>query len=257
MTDQAVFAQALLQPELPCPSGLVTWNRSDPAARFAVYRNNVMVSLVDALADTFPVVQQLVGEPFFRAMARVYAQAHPPRSAVMAYYGDGFAAFVEGFAPAATVPYLADVARLEMARVLAYHSADLPPLDPAKVQAALANPEQLLTPRPALHPSVSVIRSAYAVYAIWDIHQHSEDPHVDDVDVPQNVLIMRTDLQVRILPLGDGDARFIQALCEGHTLLEAADSASQTADTFDLPHALALLLQRQLITALSHPEQQP
>ncbi len=119
MSTQTAVAQALLDPALPCPTGLSTWNGSDPQTRFAVYRNNVMMSLIDALADTYPVVQRLVGEDFFRAMARVFAQAKPPRSAVMAYYGRDFAAFIDAFPPAASVPYLADVARLEMARVLA------------------------------------------------------------------------------------------------------------------------------------------
>ncbi|MEO8121927.1 MAG: DNA-binding domain-containing protein, partial [Rhodoferax sp.] len=73
MNSQTAFANALLNAELPCPSGLKTWNGSDPGTRFAVYRNNVMVSLIDALADTYPVVQELVGEEFFRAMARVFA----------------------------------------------------------------------------------------------------------------------------------------------------------------------------------------
>ena len=54
MNNQAAFAQALLDPDLPCPSGLCTWNGSDPARRFAVYRNNVVVSLIDALADIVP-----------------------------------------------------------------------------------------------------------------------------------------------------------------------------------------------------------
>lgn len=53
MSHQQVFAQALLNPAQSCPPGLTTWNGSDPARRFAVYRNNVIVSLVDALADTF------------------------------------------------------------------------------------------------------------------------------------------------------------------------------------------------------------
>ena len=70
---QSAFADALLDPARPCPPGLRTWNGSDPARRLAVYRNNVVSSLIDALADTFPVVQRLVGTEFFRAMAGVFA----------------------------------------------------------------------------------------------------------------------------------------------------------------------------------------
>jgi hypothetical protein len=41
MSDQGGFANALRDRLAPCPAGLTTWNGSDPAARLAVYRNNV------------------------------------------------------------------------------------------------------------------------------------------------------------------------------------------------------------------------
>ncbi len=87
LVTQATFAAALLTPELPSPAGLRVWNGSDPAARLAVYRNNVVSSLIDAVADSFPVTQELVGEEFFRAMAAVFVRAHPPRSKVLTHYG--------------------------------------------------------------------------------------------------------------------------------------------------------------------------
>ncbi|MFA7290739.1 MAG: DNA-binding domain-containing protein, partial [Rhodocyclaceae bacterium] len=133
------FAAALLDPAQPAPAGLITWNGSDPAQRFGIYRNNVMVSLIEALADTFPVVQTLVGEEFFRAMAREFVRVSPPVSPVLAYYGDEFPAFVEHFPPAASLPYLADVARLEYARVLAFHAADSVPLATETLMAQLAD----------------------------------------------------------------------------------------------------------------------
>ena len=100
----ATFAAALLNPAAPCPSGLVTWNGSDAAQRFGVYRNNVTVSLIEALADTFPVVQQLVGDAFFRVMAGEFARQSPPTSPVLAWYGDAFADFIVAFTPATGVP---------------------------------------------------------------------------------------------------------------------------------------------------------
>jgi len=52
-------------------------------------------------------------------------QLHPrasARAAALAEYGDGFADFLAGFAPAQSLPYLADVARLEWAINAAYHA---------------------------------------------------------------------------------------------------------------------------------------
>ena len=248
MNNQAAFAQALLDPDLPCPSGLCTWKGSDPARRFAVYRNNVVVSLIDALADTYPVVHALVGEEFFRAMARVFALGHPPRSRIMAYYGGEFADFVAAFTPATSVPYLADVARLEMARVRAYHAADADPVPHHALLAALDAPQQLATLRLALHPSVQVITSAFAVRSIWAAHQNAQCVPPVDPDVAQTTLVYRTALTVDSLLLAKGAATYVRSLQNGQNLLEAADTAVQADAAFDLTHTLALLLRLQLIT---------
>lgn len=250
MNTQTAFADALFNPELPCPSGFTTWNGSDPDIRFSVYRNNVMVSLIDALADTYPVVQTLVGEDFFRAMARVFAQTKPPHSAVMAYYGVDFADFIASFPPAASVPYLADVARLEMARVLAYHAADVVPLSSEVLQTALADPKQLVSLRLMLHPSVHVIESRFAVFSIWAAHQDATFTPSVDPDVAQAVLVYRAGLDVDAMKLTDGTGLFVNTLLAGKTLLDSAQAASSMDPEFELTTALTMLLRLQFITHL-------
>lgn len=248
MNGQTAFAQALFDPQLACPSGLKTWNGSDPEVRFAVYRNNVVVSLIDALVDTFPVLQELVGEEFFRAMAGVFVRAHPPRSRLMAYYGDSFADFVASFTPAASLPYLADVARLEMAWVQAYHAADVPPLEPEALAAALADTRQLLSLRLGLHPSVQVIESAFAIFSLWAAHQGALSISAVDPALAQTVLIFRKGLDVEALELAAGAGQFVKALQQGEVLLAAAQGASGADGEFDLADTLAKLIRLQLFT---------
>ena len=255
MNSQSEFAQAVLNPEHDCPDGLKTWNGSDPALRFAVYRNNVAVSLIDALADTFPVTQELVGEEFFRAMARVFIQAHPPRSRVMAWSGEVFADFVESFAPAASVPYLADVARLEMCRVRAYHAADVPPMNPDALRVALADPQQLLTLRMTLHPSAHLIRSRFAVFSLWAAHQGALCISTVDPSTAQVALIFRSALDVESLELSAAAGLFVGALQIGDTLASAASAAGSIDHEFDLADTMAMLIRRQLITSISTGEE--
>ena len=61
-TEFAAFAAALHDPGAPIPEGLTAPQGAPLGERFAVYRNNVHASLVDVLADRFPVVQALVGQ---------------------------------------------------------------------------------------------------------------------------------------------------------------------------------------------------
>jgi hypothetical protein len=253
MSTQQEFFDALLDADrvdAPCPAGLVSWNHSDPARRFAVYRNNVMVSLIDALADAFPVAQELVGEEFFRAMAKRFVLAHPPRSRILAYYGQEFPAFVEAFAPAASVPYLADVMRLEMLRILAYHAADAKVIAPGEVAAVLAEEARLSELRLLLHPSLAVLRSPYAVVSLWGAHQGLFDiASVEPVEA-QTALVVRIGLDVSIVGIDVASGFFIEQLLLGSSLAQAATSTSEFPQ-FDLASSLGTLLRWHCISALT------
>lgn len=244
------FFDALLDPERPPPAGLIAWNGSDPGKRFAVYRNNVVASLIDALADTYPVTQQLVGEAFFRAMARLYVKEAPPRSRVLAFYGDSLPAFIETFPPAASVPYLADVARLEMLRVRAYHAADCAPLSSDAIAGLLADTDTLPMLRVGFSPSLFLLRSRYAVVTLWAAHQGLADMADVDPDVAENALVIRSQLQVDVMRLDDGDSIFVEQLLHGASLGAALEAAGAAVVEFDPGNILALLIQAQAISSM-------
>lgn len=254
---QAGLAATLLDPALPCPPGLRTWNGSDPARRLAVYRNNVTHSLVDALADTFPVVQQLVGTEFFRAMAAAFVRRHPPRSRILAHYGGGFAAFVADFEPAAGLPYLPDVACLEFARLRALHAADVPPIGGAVLAQALADPEALAGMKFQWHPSLAAIESPHAVVSLWAAHQtEGEMPEVA-IDRPERALVLRDELDVLVLPVDPGTTRFVTRTLAGDPFGAAAELASAVHPSFDLGTALSLLLRHRVLVGLQDSPQHP
>lgn len=247
------FAVALLDPAQPAPAGLSSWNGSDPAQRFGIYRNNVMVSLIEALADTFPVVQTLVGEEFFRAMAREFVRISPPVSPVLAYYGDEFPAFVERFPPAASLPYLADVARLEYARVLAFHAADSEPLSAESLMAQLADPARLPSLRFQFAPSAMLLQSDWAIASLWGAHQGIGELAAVDPNVAESALVHRVGLALEVIPLAPADARFVAALLAGEPLGVAAELAAEDGN-FYLVAALRLLLSAEVITGIRAEE---
>ena len=248
MSTQAVFSAALLDVGLPCPDGLCSANGADPASRFAVYRNNVQGSLSNALADSYPVVMQLVGEEFFHAMAGVFIPNHPPHSPLMSDYGSNLADFISDFEPASSVPYLADVARLERLRTLAYHAADAPPLSQEQIAAAFADQEALSSLRIGLPPSLHVFDSAFAVVDIWAAHQGDATLAGVDLNRAQHALILRNGLEVEVFAVDRGASQFIRQLKAGLSLTQALENA----EAFDLSQTLALLISRHAITHLHH-----
>lgn len=251
MTTQDEFAACLLQQA--CPQGLRTWNGSDPAQRYAVYRNNVRLSLSEALADTFPVTQAMVGEEFFRAMAHSFVCAEPPKSPLLVLYGEHFPDFIQGFAPAAGLPYLADLARLEMRYVKAYHAADAAPLALSELASLLGDESALPGVHFTLHPSLQLIRSRYAVVSLWAAHQDAAPAgRLGSIDVESGeaAILIRQGLDVEVIPIEQGAAEFIDNLHNHYGFAAAA----QTATAFDLGAALELLLRCTAITRVTLQE---
>ncbi|MDO7898973.1 HvfC/BufC N-terminal domain-containing protein [Pseudomonas citrulli] len=253
MSSQAAFAAALLDPRQACPDGLCCANGADPASRFAVYRNNVLGSLINALADGYPVVRQLVGDEFFQAMAAIHVQGCAPDSPLMNRYGAGLAEFIEGFEPAFAVPYLADVARLERLRTLAYHAADAQAPAPGQIVEALAEPHALDALRVTFHPSVQLLASGFAVVAIWAAHQTGATLAGIDPHQPQQALVLRNGLDVEVFAIDHPTHTFIRHLQEGQALGQAWAGVPDVDPT----HTLALLISHNAITRLHHDKVSP
>jgi hypothetical protein len=252
---QQAFARGLLDPMYATPSGLRAWNGSDPARRFAVYRNNIVVSWIDALADTYPVVRELVGADFFDAMARRYATRHPPADPVLVRYGDGFARFIEDFEPATGLPYLADVARLEWLHVRAYHAADAQALDAADIGRRLFDPQALAGSTLRLDPSVAVLASDHAIVSLWAAHQGAGDLAGVDPNVAECALVLRQHDGVLVIAVAPETAAFVRCLGDGATLATATATAAASAcgSGFDLSGSLALLIRHRAIVAWHSP----
>jgi hypothetical protein len=212
--------------------------------RLQVYRNNTFGSLTAALKDSFPVVCQLVDERFFGYAAQEYIRANPPHAPRLAEYGGDFAEFLDGFEPVRHLAYLPDVARLEWAVNAAYHAADAPTLDPARIAAVPQARYPLLTF--VAHPSVRLFASEFPVDRIWQAHQPGGDldTKIDLTSGGCRLLIDRHDQDIRFLTLDAAGFALAEALCAGNALQEAYEKAAAIDGAFDLIAALSTHLTR-------------
>ena len=234
----ASFAAALADPAMGPPAETRGGAGRPDARRFAVYRNNVAVGLIGSLEMRYPITRRLVGDEFFRGLARAFVARNKPRSPVLIHYGAEFPAFVEAFAPARELPYLADVARLENAWVEAYHAADAAPLGLADL--ATVDPERLGDLRFVFHPAVRLLRLAHPAVSIWAAHQAAGEPRAPEHWRAEDAMITRphADVDVRILP--GGGYEFATALLSGAALADAA--APLAAEGVDPgPHLVGLV----------------
>lgn len=227
------------------PPGLTATAPDEAAQRFAVYRNNIAVSLTQALTLRFPVIERLVGAEFFRAMARDHAERNRPKSPVLFAWGDSFPEYLAGSAPLAGYPYMPDVARIELARGRSYHAADADPVAPADLVAAVSNPASLYL---RLHPSVQVLRLDYPAVSVWAANQPGGAPLTRAGKAAEIALVWRdVGYDVPVLAISHGDATLIEAMLSGAGLLAAAEIAASAEINHNPQAILVRLMQAGVI----------
>lgn len=194
--------------------------------RLALYRGNLSAGWERALGEAYPVLRQLVGEEFFAGLARAYGKAVPSQDPDLARFGARFAEFLAGFEPAAPYPYLPDAARLEWAVHRAWLALDVGP-HPAPGLDALAamDPAALDAARFILHPSLSLLRSPWAVGALWHAHQPGGPALPRRVDVPCRLLVVRCGWRVEVVERGAPEAAALEQLAAGASFGAAVDAA--------------------------------
>lgn len=245
------FAMTLVNPQVELPVGVTTKPGAVLAERFAVYRNNVFASLIEALTERFSATSAVVGDEFFRAMARTYVQHSRPANEMLCDFGDDYPEFIAAFPPAASLPWLADLARLEVLWSQSWGAAEAPTL---AVDAFIGlTPEELLTVRIVPHPSVRMLSSIAPVASLWQAHQ-AADPDLSTIQWrAEDVLITRPLARVQLTRLAAGVAAFAHGLSTGDTVEAAAEAALEPCPDFEIGPALAGLINSGFAMELKRP----
>lgn len=252
--SQRAFADAVLGPPGTPPAfGVVA--RIETQEAIGVYRNNVFGNYRKALAATYPVVQRLVGVPFFHGAVDAFVLCHPSRSGDLNDYGREFGDFLAAYEPAGELPYLADVARLEWAIDEANRAADAAST-PSQVLAALAAvpSERLGALKLSLAPACRLVASRYPLLHIWQVTQpgYQGDARVGLDEGGEHLLLFRDDSGIPIERIAAADHAWLSALASGAALAEALDSALTVDAAFDLTAALRTYVGRGIIAAVAN-----
>lgn len=236
---QDAFAHALLATNAESASEVAAL-AAQPA--FAVYRNTVMRGCIDALQANYPAVARLVGEEWFRAAAAIHVHEALPTDPTLLRYGAAFADFLARFEPAAELPYLPGVARLDRYWTEAHVAPTADALDPAAV-AGLA-PATLAATVLRPHPAARWAWFADApIYTIWSRNRAAEPCDAQFDWQPEGALLVRPRDAVEWVALDAAGCAFLDVCAAGGTLAEAAQAALEVQGNADLARLMSTLLE--------------
>ncbi|MFZ6749461.1 putative DNA-binding domain-containing protein [Undibacterium sp. Ren11W] len=249
--SQLVFAGALLdvantQAALP----LFSTELSLREGRLAFYRGNLYAIWNQALANAYPVLQQLVGLEFFEQMAHAYGFAFPSDCGDLNYFGADLSRFLRSASMTSDYPYFADVAALEWQVHRAYYAADADMLSLAGLLSAAGEDLQSATLR--LHPATQLHQSATASAEVWLAHQSEQEQGLPaDLNVNNFALITRKEWQVQVHALDCAAYLALQALAQGKTVEAALEVAMEQDAQFDIATQLNLWFSAGAFSAYS------
>jgi hypothetical protein len=136
--------------------------------RLDVYADMYFYRLRDALAEDFPKVAAWIGPPRFHNLVTDYLLAHPSTSFSLRDLGCALPDFLVAYALTREYPGVADLARLEWARLDVFDETDAEPLTRDDL---LANAEQGMT----LVPALRLLRVGGAIPGLWKRLEAEDD----------------------------------------------------------------------------------
>lgn len=233
MNNQFATALGLLKPTSDDESLDLSWidapSHSQAQTRLAVYQNNVAHSLVQALLETFPICVQLLGEDYFKALAREYIRHHPPTSPVLSNLGEHFSLFISQFPPLKTLPYLSEVAQLEYTLLSLTLSQEHPTLEKADLVEILSSHENALEGQWIIADSVSLWCTDYAAGSLYFAHQPDTTIDLSQLNWKQSeyLLFAKQGLWGTCFPISKELFQIIEKLQDKLTLAQACEGIEE------------------------------
>jgi hypothetical protein len=216
---QDAFQRYLLKGDTEIGAHVVGTQRVPIETRLRIYGDGYRLRLIEAMASTFPVLAELLGESDFHTLGEKYVNANESTFASIRYYGDKLADFLESDADYARAPVLAELARWEWALAAVFDAADAEPID-VSVFAQVA-PEDWSELRFEWSPPVRVLELEWNVPELWKaVTENTERPDPSLKPQRGSWLLWRRDLQIFFRPVAAEEAAVIAASRAGQSFGE-------------------------------------
>ncbi len=223
---------------------------ADEISAAAVYRNGFLRGSIEALRNSYPVVEQLVGDEYFDLLAENYVTRYPPQQATLVNYGKSFPQFLEQQLEQHGLAYLPDFARLDQAWLRAYFAEDSTILSEDNIeqwQQAGNDIENLVATLPA---SAELLTLEHGIRTTWlTLKSNKTLAGNTRIDAREEHLLLWRDVehQIRVRELNRAELAFLQTLGKNSTLAQAAVSALELDAGFPIIEFFSELLETDVL----------
>jgi hypothetical protein len=218
-------------------------------SRLGVYYDAYRLRLVDCLQNDFPGLFALMGEEPFDALCRRYIIQHPSIHPNVRWFGEQLAGFLAVDDEMAGRPYLAEMARFEWARGLAFDAPDATVMESGHLTQLTA--EEWPTLSLQLHPTVHRSQFDWNIGPIWRAVCAEESlPAPAKLGHPEQLALWRRATTVYWRSLQHPEARALDAFRDGKDFAEVCTKLCEWFPEDEIPAVVAGMLRQWVAEGL-------
>ncbi|MFT6332124.1 MAG: hypothetical protein ACJAW3_000451 [Lentimonas sp.] len=221
-------------------------NSNNCQERIKIYRNNVLVNLLNVLSAVYPIVKNLVGDGYFSILVGKYCQEFPSKSGNLDEYGQHFSKLIGQIKNQHKIYYLKDIARLEWFFHQSYFTKDVTGFDLESFQKL--KEEELFKVKFDLHPSCYLIESQYPIFDIWNVVKESGQKLDLSKREGQFVLVERVGLEVKIENLAECEFLFLNRVQKKQNLYQIYEEVGSKFPDFDIGKVMNRFISSGLVS---------
>ena len=196
--------------------------------RLGIYYKAYRLRMIEALANTYPILKALLGDDLFEKTARSYIENYPSTVRNMRCVGDQMSAHINKTLP--QYPIAVEIAAFEWGLSLAFDAKDAPIL----TLQDLVNipPENWADLRFQFHPSMQLFTFKLNVLRLWQALNNNEAiPKI--IQINEDCIVWRKDLNSHYRSLESAEHAAIQYVTAGASFGELCEFLQENADSED------------------------
>lgn len=194
-------------------------------ARLGIYADAYRLRIIEALANSYPILKALLGDDLFEKVARSYIDKFPSTYRNMRWVGDKMSEHLQTSFP--QYPIAAQMATFEWALGLAFDAEDTPIL--SLQDLAEIPPKNWADLRFKFHPSMQLLNLNYNVLRVWQaLNAEETPPKVAQINEP--CVVWRKHLNSHYRSLDAAEYAAIQFVNSGATFGELCEKLQENAN---------------------------